>query len=159
MSNILEIVRGISQVLASKHDGATDEKGQKIKLGLERDKNGVNNIPDLMDGFGVKFMGDKLCITYHAEVNMKDMHNKDFQYDVETKYKQIQSFIEKEYKKHTKKSLKLNPLGDADILVQSMSRIRNWIQCTKHYSIGTVKLQEQVSYEELFRGFLNGKED
>ena len=35
---IIRIVRGISQVMANTHDGALDENGEPIKIGLKREE-------------------------------------------------------------------------------------------------------------------------
>jgi len=37
MATVEEIARGISQVLADSYDGATDEDGNPIKIGLKRE--------------------------------------------------------------------------------------------------------------------------
>ena len=38
MATILDIARGISQVVANTYDGALDEKGEPIKIGLKREE-------------------------------------------------------------------------------------------------------------------------
>jgi len=41
MADVLEIVRGISQVMANTHDGALDENGEPIKIGLKKDESSL----------------------------------------------------------------------------------------------------------------------
>ena len=38
MATTLEIVNGISQVLANTYDGALDENGEPVKIGLKREE-------------------------------------------------------------------------------------------------------------------------
>ena len=104
MSKMLDVVRGISQALSQKYDGAVDPKtGEKVKIGLQREADIPHTERPIMDGFSVVFYGDKLCIKYQSEVMLKEV------------------------------------LEEADILMQSMNKHRNWVQCSKHYKIGNIK--------------------
>lgn len=38
MSNILEVVNTISQIVSNVHDGAIDRDGEPVKIGLKREK-------------------------------------------------------------------------------------------------------------------------
>ena len=38
MATVLEIVRGISQAMSNTHDGALDENGEPVKIGLRREE-------------------------------------------------------------------------------------------------------------------------
>ena len=38
MATTLEIINGISQVLANTYDGALDESGEPVKIGLRREE-------------------------------------------------------------------------------------------------------------------------
>ena len=40
-NNVLDIVRGISSAVATAYDGALDEKGEPIKIGLSREEGNV----------------------------------------------------------------------------------------------------------------------
>ena len=64
MATTLEIINGISQVLAKNYDGALDENDEPLKVGLKREEGNPLIDPRVIDGFGVKFEGNKLCITY-----------------------------------------------------------------------------------------------
>tara|TARA_R100000664_G_C2719129_1_gene113197 strand:- start:222 stop:725 length:504 start_codon:yes stop_codon:yes gene_type:complete len=148
---MLDVIRGISQVLSKTYDGAVDPRtGEKVEIGLRRERELHSIERPLMDGFSVAFYGDKLCIKYHSEVTMKEVHRTDFQGEVESRYANIAQYIQKQYKAHTGRSLKLKPLDEADILMQTMNRQRNWVQCKKHYKVGGVQ-GEPNPY--------NGKED
>ena len=53
------------------------------KAGLKREMGDPIVDSRVMDGFGVKFEGDKLCIYYHAEVLLKDVYGKDFEGEID----------------------------------------------------------------------------
>ena len=137
----LEVFRGISQAMGYAYDGATDEKGEPIKIGLRRDdKNPMLQSRDGdMDGFGVKMAGDKLIVNYHSEALMGEVHKlgpKAYESEVEQRFSNIVKFLKERYKKTTGKALSLKADGDAEILLQYMNRKRSWIQATKCYTIG-----------------------
>lgn len=140
MASTLEIVRGISQALSNKHDGALDEEGNPIKTGLKREgEDGIIPLHDkrVMDGFNVSFHGDQLCIHYHGEVTMKEVHNKSFESDMEQMIADISKFIKKQYRGATKSSLTLKKEGDIDVMVQSVGRHRSWVQAKQYFSYGS----------------------
>ena len=141
MASTLEIIQGISQALSNTHDKAINPRtGEKVKIGLRREKEIPITEKGVMDGFSVLFYGpDKLCIKYHSEVLLKEVHGGKFDEEIERVYANIAKYLQKEYKGHTGKSLTLKPLDEADIHMQSISRVRNWVTCKKHYKIRGVK--------------------
>ena len=139
MATVLEIVRGISQVMTKAYDGALDEDGNPVKIGLRREVDNPIIDSRVMDGFKVAFHGDKLRIKYHSEINLKEVHGAKFESEIEQTISDIASFLKKEYKKVTGKSLTLKPASEPDISVQSMSRIRNWIEAQQDFKIGGIK--------------------
>jgi len=62
MATVEEIARGISQVLADSYDGATDEDGNPIKIGLKREMEADITDKRVMDGFG---MGSEWKRSHH----------------------------------------------------------------------------------------------
>ncbi len=56
MADVLEIVRGISQVMANAYDGAMDENGEPIKIGLKREEEVAITDKRVMDGFKFRCM-------------------------------------------------------------------------------------------------------
>jgi len=136
MADVLEIVRGISQVMANTHDGALDEKGFPIKIGLKREEEVAITDKRVMDGFKVQMAGDTLMIKYHAEVTMKEAKDKGFESDLEQMMSDISSFLKKEYKKVTGSALTLSSDADVDAIVQTVGAHRCWVQATKPYKIG-----------------------
>jgi hypothetical protein len=139
MATTLEIIRGIAQAASHGYDGAIDpETNERHKIGLKRDEGHPINDSRVMDGFKVKFYGNKLCIKYHSEIQLKELHNPKFESEVEQTFEDIKKFLQKEYKKVTGSSLSLTKEGEIDIEAQSMSKIRNWIQASQHYNIGGI---------------------
>jgi len=137
MATALEIVRGISQVLANSYDGALDENGDPIKIGLRREEEVKITDKRVMDGFGCRILGDHLILTYQADYQLKEIHqDNQFESDIASMVEKIKSFIVKEYKKVTGESLSLSKFGEIDILVQPISRLRNDVRAIQHYKIG-----------------------
>ena len=170
MATTLEIVRGISQVMANSHDGALDDKGEPIKVGLKREEGDPITDSRVMDGFKVSFYGPQLCIHYHAEVSLKDTHDKSFESDLEQMISDIAKFIKKEYKKITGSALSLKAVGDIDAIVQNTSRVRTWVQAKQYFDIGgagsdteVIKGESKDSVDTKFSEFLDqgawGKKD
>ena len=130
--NTLEIIRGISQAAANAYDGGHDEKysydGEARKVGLKREEGDPIIDKRVMDGFKVRFHGPLLCISYHGEIKIKDIHNKKFESEIESMINDIAKFLRKEYKSVTGNSLTLTAEGDVKVDVQSTSRIRAWVQ-------------------------------
>ena len=75
-----------------------------------------------------------------SEVLMKEVHPRgQFENEIERKFGDIVKYLKKEYRKVMKSSVTLSEVSDADIYVQSTSRVRNFVQATKHYKIGGVE--------------------
>jgi len=161
MATTMEIVRGISQIMANSHDGATDENGELIKIGLKREEGHPVYDSRVMDGFKVSFYGNQICIHYHSELKLKDVYANGFESDLEQMIEDIASFIKKEYKKITGDSLSLTKTGELDAIVQNTSRIRTWVQAKCYYDIGGLgdstegsNADSEDRLEDSFRKFL-----
>ena len=140
MATTLEIIRGISQALTYAYDGGhmenyTDD-GESHSFGLKREEGDPILDKRVMDGFKIKLSGDKLCIHYHAEVQLKDVHDKNFESDLESMINDIAKFIKKEYKKVTGNTLTLTAQDELEAIVQNTSRVRSWVQAYRWYKIG-----------------------
>lgn len=160
MATTLEIVRGISQVLSNTYDGATDENGEPIKIGLKREEGHPIHDSRVMDGFKVSFYPDSICIHYHSEVKLKEVYSGTFEQDVESMINQIAQFIKKEYKKITGSALTLTKTGDLEAIVQNTSRVRTWVQAKCYYNIGgadkadPIRGESEDSVDAKFKSFL-----
>jgi len=160
---VLDIIRGISQAASKGYDGL-DSDGERIKVGLKREKGDLIKDKRVMDGFGCYFHGNKLCIKYHGEVNIKDIHRsgpKKYENEIEQMFGDIVKFLKKEYKSVTGHALTLTPQGDADSLIQRMNSIRNWVQSSKWYKIGgcdgveSVDPEKEYTIDDQIRNFLS----
>ena len=109
MASVLEIVRGISQALSNTHDGALDENGDPIKMGLKRDEGCPILDKRVIDGFRVSLQGDILKINYCCETMLRDVHRGDFEGETDNTVENIVSFLKKEYKKVTKERKSAKP--------------------------------------------------
>jgi len=133
----LDIIRGLAQAAANSFDGALDDKGERIELGLKREEGHPVLDSRTMDGFKVKFMGNQLCVIYQSDIKLKDVHSKKFENEIESTLGSITSHLKKQYKKITGKSVTLTADGDADIMVQSTSKVRVFVNAYKKYNFYT----------------------
>tara|TARA_R110000803_G_scaffold156836_1_gene221359 strand:+ start:183 stop:713 length:531 start_codon:yes stop_codon:yes gene_type:complete len=160
MATTLEIIRGISQAAANGYDGARDENGEPISIGLKREEGNPIIDSRVMDGFNCRMHGDLLCLTYQSEIHLRDVHDKNFESDIEQTIQDIANFLKKEYKKITKNALTLTPQGECKIIVQNTSKIRVFIIANKDYKIGNlgdvdpVKGDAKDSIDAKFKSFL-----
>lgn len=135
MATVEEIARGISQVLADSYDGATDEDGNPIKIGLKREMEADITDKRVMDGFGMGLSGNILTIKYQGDVTMKELKDKGFESDTEQTLADILKFVKEHYKRVTGSSLSCKPHGNMRMSVQSTSRVRNWVEAQMKYKI------------------------
>ena len=98
MSTTLEIINGISQALSRGYDGALDDKGMRVQLGLRREEGRPLIDSRVMDGFSARVGGNRLYLSYHCEPALKEVHNSSFESEVESMIEKVKSFIQKEYK-------------------------------------------------------------
>ena len=148
MASTLEIINGISQVMANTHDGALDSDGTPIEIGLKREEGNPIIDERVMDGFFVKFIGDLFCIYYHGDITLKELHNKDFESDMEDMIRKVAKFLKKEYKKITGSALSLKKEGEVDVIVQSTSRVRAWVIVRQDYRIGGADMENIYAESE-----------
>jgi hypothetical protein len=144
MATTLEVIRGISQAAANAYDGALDDKGEPISIGLKREEGNPLIDSRVMDGFGVRFHGNQLCISYQSEVRLKEVYGGSFESDTEAMIEDIAKFLKKEYRSVTGSSLSLKPVGEVEIIVQNTSRVRTWCQAHRFYDIGSIEDVEGI---------------
>tara|TARA_B100000029_G_C17460481_1_gene918325 strand:+ start:660 stop:1196 length:537 start_codon:yes stop_codon:yes gene_type:complete len=136
MASILDVIKGLNQAANNAYDGY-DNVDEEI--GLKREEGHQILDSRQMDGFKVRFSADKMIVTYQADVLMKEIHPRNqFENEVERRFGDILKYLKKEYKKVTKQSVTLSEVGETDMMVQSTSRVRNWVQAVKQYKIGGV---------------------
>ena len=136
MSNISDIVKGINQAAANAYDGAIDEEGEPLDIGLQRDKETPITDKRVMDGFGVTFSGNTFKINYTSEVHTPDVKENKLKTTIEENIEEVAKFLKKEYKKITGETLRLKKLGSLNMgNVQTTSRVRSWVQANCNYTI------------------------
>ena len=147
MATTLEIIRGISQAAANVYDGALDDKGEPISVGLKREEGNPITDSRVMDGFSVRMQEDILKLTYQSEIKLQDVHDKNFESDIEQTIQDIANFLKKEYKKVTGNTLTLTPQGEVKVLVQNTSKVRVFINANKDFKIGNIGDADPIAGE------------
>jgi hypothetical protein len=147
-SNVLEIIQGIQQAASKAYDGALDENGEPLKIGLAREEGNPILDTRVMDGFGVTFGGNQLRISYQGEITLKEVYKGDFEGDIVSRLGDIASFLKKEYKKITGNGLTLTKVKDSEpqVLVQSISKIRSWVQAQQDFVIGGIPEEPHLAH-------------
>ena len=163
-SNTLEIIQGLSQAAANAYDGVHDERfsldGQTRKVGLRREEGCPIMDSRVMDGFSVKFYGNKMCINYQSDIRLKEVHPGGFEDEINRMLNEIKKFLQKEYKAVTGNSVTLTKDGDSNILVQSTSNVRSFVQAYQHYKVSGMKQDpdaggsENRTVDQAIRDFL-----
>jgi len=169
MATVYDIIQGINQAAANAYDGAHDERyshdGKARKAGLKREEGDCIVDSRVMDGFNVRVSGNKLVLSYHSEITMKDFHDNNFEDDVKSTLNDVVKYLKKEYKSITGNTLSLTEEDKVDIHAQSMSRKRNWVQATQTFKIGGMNDVEAVGepskdrLEQAFKSWLNQGRD
>ncbi len=155
MATTLEIIDCISQVLSNTYDGALDENGEPIKIGLRREEGNPLVDHRVMDGFGANVYGDRLHIKYHVEIPLKEVHSNGFEGEMESMVEKVKSFIQKEYKKIKKNALALSEPSEVDVLVEYISRIRCSVKVHKCYKIGAIPVEPEKEIDPEFEKMVN----
>ena len=148
MATVYDIVQGINQAAANAFDGAHDErftrKGEDKKVGLKREKGCPIIDSRVMDGFNVRMHGNRLILSYHTEISLKEFHSNGYENEVEATINDIVKFLKKEYKSITGSALTLTADGETNMHAQSASRVKTWVQATKTFKIGGMGETEEV---------------
>ena len=136
MATVYEIVQGLAQAAANAYDGALNDKGEMLEAGLQREEGDPILDKRVIDGFNVKFYGDKMCLSYQSDVQLKEVYANGFETDIERRVADIAKFLKKEYKKITGNAVTLTKEGEIDVRVENSSRVRSWVTAKMHYKIG-----------------------
>tara|TARA_X000001388_G_C2219939_1_gene118844 strand:+ start:710 stop:1246 length:537 start_codon:yes stop_codon:yes gene_type:complete len=167
-SKTLEIIRGLAQAAANAYGPAFDEKysydGEARKIGLGKEEGDIMLDKRINDGFGVKFHGNKICIKYQSDILLKDIDGK-FENEISKKINQVKRYLQKEYKKITGNSVRLSAIGEPKVMVQSLSRVRSFVQAHQHFNISGIKEDpdangsENRTVDKAIKDFLSLKSD
>ena len=153
----LEIINGISQVLSNTYDGALDDKGEPIKVGLRREEGNPLLDQRILDGFSASISGNSLHIKYHCEPMLKEVHSSSFESETEQIVEKVKKYITKEYKKVTGNSLSLTDSSEIQVVVEYLSRVRTIVRAHKCWKISGVKdhnKQEKDAVSDATRSWL-----
>ena len=100
MATILDVVQGLSQAASNAYDGY---ENMDEEIGLRREEGHPILDSRVIDGFNVRFSGNKMVLSYQSEVLMKELHPRNqFENEIERKLSDIVKFLKKEYKKNIK---------------------------------------------------------
>ena len=162
---VVDVVTGISRAAGDGHwDGAVDENGEKLKIGLKREEGNPNLDKRTMDGWDAKVNGKTLVVSYHSELLLRDVYaNKKgkLEDELEQTMSSIVSFLKKQYRKITGNTLSLKEKGEVDARVESTSRVRVFVTARKHYEISNMddvenaKEPSEDGLDKNFRKFLD----
>jgi hypothetical protein len=138
MATVNDVIQGLAQAAANTYDGALDDNGEQVKIGLRREVENPITDSRMMDGFKVRFAANKMILSYHSEIKLKEVHDKGFEDEMARMCNEIVKFLKKEYKKVTGNSVTLSKEGELDVYVQKTSNIRAWVQVNCTYKIGGI---------------------
>lgn len=140
-NKILEVVQAISNAVHNKHHGSG------VDFGLRRDKEGEDV---MLDGFGVRFAGKNLIVSYNSEEKFENAHDPKFESKIEDTIDEIASKIKTQYKAvGGKGSLKLKQIGEVNVLVETLNRRTIKVTASKVYEIGNLSDIEGQEETEL----------
>jgi DNA-binding protein YbaB len=134
-----EVLKDLSVAAGNLYDGAVDDKGEPIDMGLKRDE-----LPDTnrkqFDAGKVRFAGDKAIVTYEAEITLKDVHKNGingFQNEMDEMIQKVVNQLKKNYRAVSGKTITLTAEGDgAKVNVEYVSRYRTLVHAVRPYKIG-----------------------
>jgi hypothetical protein len=153
MNKVQQIIQGIAAAMANSYDGATDENGDPIKIGLRREEGNPVIDSRVMDGFDCTIQGNLLVVKYNTEENLKGLRGihhmglEKYQNEIEQRMADIIKFVKKEAKKATGATLNLKLDGEIDILIQPMNKLRTMVSAVGMYTIGGMEAQEDPKPE------------
>tara|TARA_R100000234_G_C4987985_1_gene174193 strand:+ start:443 stop:1000 length:558 start_codon:yes stop_codon:yes gene_type:complete len=163
-STTYKIIQGLAQAAANVYDGVHDERytldGQARTIGLKREEGDPLIDKRVIDGFSVKFSGDKMCIHYHSEITLKEIYAGGFENEIARMLNEIKKFLQKEYKVVTGESVTLTKAGEPKIYTASTSRVRSWVQAYQYFKIsgtkaeGIMKGSQGRTVDDAIRSFL-----
>jgi len=158
---VLETIRGIAQAAADiGYDGAINENGEPVKIGLKREEGHPIYGSRVMDGFNIGISGKTLILSYHTDLRLKEIYNQDLEEEIGSMMKKIIKELKKRFKANEGKALTLKKKGDVDVRVESTSRVRYWATARCLYEIGNMGDTKDVldegppDIEKSFKTFL-----
>jgi len=167
MQKNYEIIKNIAQAASNiTYDGATDENYDPHNIGLEREEGHPVLDSRVIDGFNVRIGGNRLIVSYSIEQKLSDVYTRKLEQEMDQIINKCVSYLKSEYRKISGKNLRLSPVGDINVVVTYISRVRTCVYANRVYKIGSLKRGEsndQPSEDRLsdtFKKFLSmGRDD
>ena len=162
---VVDVLKWISQAASHMYDGALDEEGEPIKIGLKREEGNPLLDKRTIDGAKVRVNGKTLIVSYHSELLLKDVYGGKLEQEVEAAIESVVGFLKKKYRKITGNTLSLKAKGECNSVVQKTSAIRVFVVGTKEYEISNLtdvedsRAGSEDSLEKTFKDFLNNSSD
>ena len=95
----LEIIRNLAQAAATSYDGALDENGEPMSLGLKREEGHPVHDSRTVDGFKIRFQGPQMIVTYQSDIKLKEIYKGNFENEIESTFADIVKWLKREYRK------------------------------------------------------------
>ena len=93
---ILDVIKGLDQAAANAYDGALDENGDALQVGLNREEGHPIIDSRVIDGFKVRFAGPKMIVTYQNEMRVNELHPRNqFENEINAKFADIVRFLKR----------------------------------------------------------------
>jgi len=155
----LKVIEGIAQAAADSYDGALDENGEVIKIGLKREEGNPLLNSRMMDGFKVRCSGSTMICTYQSQIKLRDVYATKFENELEQTMADIVKHLKKKYKQITGNTLGLKAQGEVDALVQKLNNNLIFVVATKAYKISGMDAEDKLepsedNLEKDFKSFL-----
>ena len=83
-----------------------------------------------------------MIINYQSDVMMRDLKDGGFENEISQTVNAVKKFLQKEYKLITGKTISLKVKGDIKINVQTLSRVRTFVQAYQHYTVGGLSMDQ-----------------
>ena len=168
MQKDFEIIKNIAQAASNiTYDGATDENYEPHQIGLRREEG--NPILDSrnIDGFNVRMSGNHLIVSYGVETKLSEVYATKIEQEMENVINKCVNYLKGEYRKISGKNLRLSKVGEIDVKVQYISRVRTSVQANCVYVISSLSdvpaTENEPSEDRLndtFKKFLSmGRDD
>lgn len=168
MQKDYEIIKNIAQAASNiTYDGATDENYEPHKIGLKHEEGNPIIDSRTIDGFKVRIAGPNLIVSYSIEQKLSDVYTQKLEQEMEQIISKCVNYLKSEYRKISGKNLRLSMVGEVDVRVSYISRVRTCIYANCIYKIGSlsseVEQDRQPSEDRLtdtFKKFLSmGRDD
>jgi hypothetical protein len=163
-SEMLKVVQGLAQAVsdikANGHDERYAYDGEARTAGLKREEGDIILDKRHNDGFSVRFLGNMMCIMYQSDIMLKDIYAGNFENEMIQMINSVKKAIQKEYKKVTGNSVTLTAQEEPQVMAQSVSRVRSFVQAVQHFKISGIKdneydgSSEGRTIEDSFKKFL-----